>query len=229
MKRVIASSFRSNSNIRVLPSTRKKIVGSLSGIGIVTNLETSVHVGSYDWYKITEGWIREDVVQFADIRPKEFNVPLVSQNSEEAMLSRNDCGAACMAMMIEHYHTGMVRPTVDKLFLNAGGRGNSFLTFNQLIQTLKKYNIVLTHKIPTSAVTLMKLDRPAIVLVDHKLVNNNIGSSFGHFVVYNGYDEDLNIIYNDPNIGGIKKMYFQDFMRAMSSRKTGNMPFQSIF
>jgi uncharacterized protein YvpB len=130
-------------------------------------------------------------------------VPYKSQTSKTAGYSANDCGPACIAMMLAVTGRDV---TIDSLYKHpsiAGQRGG--IAIPALMMLSKAYGVPAKFARLTLTTLKEKIDsgRPVMVLLDYKPVVDNrlngIATSglFGHFPLVVGYN-DTSIIVHDP-------------------------------
>lgn len=130
-------------------------------------------------------------------------VPYKSQVSKTAGYSANDCGPACIAMMLAATGRDL---TVDSLYKHpsiAGQRGGLLISSLQILS--KAYGVPLKYSTLGLDTLRQKIDegKPTMVLVDYRAIVNNrlngitTSGLFGHFALVVGYDDD-SIIMHDP-------------------------------
>lgn len=135
---------------------------------------------------------------------KKLNIPYRSQRDSDALYSPTDCGAACVAMVLQAF--GIVK-TIDEIFKASGQRQTNFLSRTDLITTAEKFHVTL-KKFNNGNHAFLKdsIDdrKPFIALVNYRAWSkDNSGvptqSSFAktHFVVVTGYDNNR-VFINDP-------------------------------
>jgi hypothetical protein len=132
-----------------------------------------------------------------------LQVPYKSQKSKTAGYSANDCGPACIAMMLACTGKDM---TVDGLYKHpsiAGQKGG--IAIGSLQTVSKAYGVPLKYAILKLDDLKEKIDsgHPTMVLIDYKPIADNhlngvpTSGLFGHFALVVGYDDD-SIIVHDP-------------------------------
>lgn len=132
-------------------------------------------------------------------------VPYVRQEGAGATRYANDCGPACVAMLLRF--CGMETPTVDVLSGETAlaSRDNG-LTSAQLAALGARHGLALTVRADLNLNAIQReIDsgRPVIMLINYGCIEarQNQADRAGHFVVVAGYD-DANIIVNDPDWWG---------------------------
>ncbi|MBN1313555.1 MAG: C39 family peptidase [Anaerolineae bacterium] len=131
-----------------------------------------------------------------------LQVPYKSQSSATAGYSANDCGPACIAMMLAATGRDV---TIDSLYRHpsiAGNRGG--IAIGALMTLSKAYGIPLKFERLTLDSLKEKIDsgRPVMVLADYKpIVDNHLNGVatnglFGHFPLVVGYDDDSIIVHD---------------------------------
>jgi LysM repeat protein len=132
-----------------------------------------------------------------------LQVPYRSQKSKTAGYSANDCGPACIVMMLACTGKDM---TVDELYKHpsiAGQKGG--IAIGSLQTVSKAYGVPLRYAVLKLDDLKTKIDegRPTMVLVDYKpIVDKHLNGVptnglFGHFALVVGYDDE-SIIVHDP-------------------------------
>lgn len=131
-------------------------------------------------------------------------VPYVSQLGPGADTHRNDCGAACLMMLLKAY--GLSNISVDDLYLKANIEFDEYLDDVTLRRAAAKFNLYLTNQTITShaqVIDLLTFDLPIIALINygvlkiHGYVTSDKRFTGAHFVVIIGYKPDYYIIH-DP-------------------------------
>jgi len=146
-------------------------------------------------------------------------VPYKSQVGPNAGYSHNDCGPACVAMMLAAAGTDV---TIDSMYTN-GPAANLLQTGLVAVQTLVQlaaaYGVTLKRHNASSGLTLDGLrqfideGRPALMLIDYRPIVvaglNSITTTgyFGHFAVAVGYEGD-DFLIHDPYHKQEKGGYF---------------------
>lgn len=205
MTKAYICSIGSYTNIRSGPGTNYVVSRRIDLAGTLTDyIESAQDSSGYTWHRYQLGWIREDVVTMALLDPASVkrDVPYKNQNAAGATLSRNDCGPASLAMLVEYYADLTV--TVDEVGKAAGQVGHNFTNFYQLDAAAKHYNLIPQYHRPASLAWIIQrvqVNTPVLMLVNYGEFHT--GQDFGHFVVVIGYEyteqDGLFIIYHDPN------------------------------
>ncbi|RMF82220.1 MAG: hypothetical protein D6737_02735 [Chloroflexi bacterium] len=138
-----------------------------------------------------------------------LDVPYYSQEASTAVYSPNDCGPACVRMLIgwDRLRKGQEDPadlTIDDV-TRAAGIGRSTSNTRQLRAVAQKYNLTLNYT--DRAANSMSIEtikreidagRPVLCLINYKyLTKRQSDFDGGHFVLAVGYN-DQEIILNDP-------------------------------
>jgi len=150
--------------------------------------------------------------QFIQVLPKEskvvtLNVPYITQWGIGANGRRNDCGVACVAMLLAFYNKS--NATVDRLSMDTPLRyTDAGLTVPQLVTLAGLYNLT-TKTVSNVAIPTIKAEidagRPVICLVAYRDIlgrldqADRVPGSDGHFFVVIGYDDQDNFIIHDPD------------------------------
>lgn len=137
-------------------------------------------------------------------------VPYKSQWDADAGVSRDDCGPACVAMVLTHYD--MPKGT-DEVFAATGAGVDAYVTMAQMRRAAEQLGLPLTYHTGRSLDDLREwLDqgRPVIALVKYG-VWSSLGLTWDdftgpHFVVVVGYDDQGNILVNDPDYRGARRL-----------------------
>lgn len=160
-----------------------------------------------------------------------LKVTYKSQWDSDADDSKNDCGAASLAMCI-NYFGGNV--TTDTVFQKTGEKVDDGINFTQLQQAATAFNFKLVGSINKNIDDIKNLiDRgiPAIVVVHYEFLPNKQDTyKGGHILVVRGYDADK-VYTNDPdfystrrNEGDNKAYPIAEFVKAWNSTLDGNSP-----
>lgn len=214
-------------NIRNIPDGT--IVGSL-GVG---GEQGEVIQSEGMWRKITTaritGWVHADYLQAIELPHIRLNVPYRSQSGVGASLYPNDCGAACLTMLLDWAHN-LPRLSVDEVARAAGMVGAEFTTIPQLMRTGARLKLMTTTRIapPEVWTALVKNHQPLITLIHYGTLTGRIARFSGaHFVVVTGVEGDR-VYLNDPLWGQVN-VPLGEFIRAQyDSRIDGNMAYQVI-
>jgi hypothetical protein len=127
------------------------------------------------------------------------NVPYKSQWDADAVKSRNDCGPASIAMILNYYGENL---TTDQVFEKTGA-GQGLINLDQMVKAIKAFGYEVEVKYectPESLRALIDHDLPPIALVHYGSLQSRQDQSFsgGHFFAVVGYRDDVYFV-NDPN------------------------------
>jgi len=134
-----------------------------------------------------------------------LNVPYKSQNDPDAQLENNDCGPACVAMILAAQ--GLDVRTSD-VYDASGVMEDHPLTFAEVTIAASHYGLPLNARVGLSLQDIRNyIDRgtPIIALVKYQYLPDRQGQGTvgGHFVLVVGYDDDAGeIIIHDPYYWG---------------------------
>ncbi len=133
-----------------------------------------------------------------------LNLLYKSQYDPDAAASRNDCGPACLAMLVNALG---VTATTDAVFHRTGATPEGYISNAQLMRAAESYQTPLEFRMGYGLVelrALLDLARPAIALVHYGAfsevqpgVSTQSGFKGPHFVLVVGYD-DQHIVVHDP-------------------------------
>jgi hypothetical protein len=140
-----------------------------------------------------------------------LDIAYKSQYDPDAGLSRNDCGPACLAMIINALGAPV---TTDAVFHRTGARPEEFVSMAQLMRAGESYGAPLEFRKSWGLGDLraaLDLGRPFIALVHYgafsetkKGVSTQSKFAGPHFVLVTGYDES-SVIGHDPLWGGDRR------------------------
>ena len=147
-----------------------------------------------------------------------LNIAYKSQYDPDAATSRNDCGPACLAMLINAFG---LTATTDAVFRRTGASPNDYISMAQLMRVGESYGVPLEYRRGWGLGELramLDLGRPLIALVHYAAffefqpgLSTQSNFTGPHFVLAVGYDEN-NVIVHDPlwtdgrrNEGAFKK------------------------
>ena len=170
-------------------------------------------------------------------------VPFRSQSGPDAQFATTDCGAACVAMLLEGFGSVV---KIDDIFKSTNRPHNVFLSRSDLINAAGDFNLSLT-KFNNGSQNFLKqsidANRPFIALVNYKAwsdpgsgVSVQVKFKSAHFVVVTGYDGD-DVFINDPLFtpdrekdGKNKRMTYAQFASAWGTAHTfpGNPDFAGL-
>lgn len=131
-----------------------------------------------------------------------LNVPIVSQWGIGANARTNDCGVACVAMLLEWYaKRGSL--TVDQLALETTlDSSDTGLMPAQLVTLAARHGLPLASQSVTLDMIRNEINasRPVIALIKYSYILGRLDSGFGggHFVLVIGHDPD-HFVLNDPD------------------------------
>jgi uncharacterized protein YvpB len=161
-----------------------------------------------------------------------INVPYLSQLSATASYAPGDCGAACLAMLINWQGKQIV--TVDDVSKATGQPlGYKALSFDAMIHAVAKFGLTLKHTYGFLADDIdieIQMGKPLIALVNYQSIPPALRRealyNAGHWIVVVGSDL-TGITYHDPDwpdaIGGAnKRMATPDFIKAFQTVAPGN-------
>ena len=127
-----------------------------------------------------------------------LKVPYKSQWGVGANESRDDCGPACVSMLLAAYG---IDKSVDEVFRATGASPNSLTTFDKLGIASRKYGLNVEHHIFSLDTLKQKIKEgfPAVALVNYRHFPKKQDKYNGpHFVVAFGQTANT-IICHDPN------------------------------
>lgn len=136
-------------------------------------------------------------------------VPYKSQWDDDAALARKDCGPACVAMILHYYSL----PTSTDVVFEATGAGtDEYIGMSQMRNAAAGLGLPMTYFDNKTLDHLRQwLDegRPVIALVKYSVWSDQgfTQDPFRgpHFVVVVGYDDEGNILINDPDYKGARR------------------------
>lgn len=140
-----------------------------------------------------------------------LDIPYKSQCDPDASASRNDCGPACLAMILN----GLGQPvTTDAVFRRTGAAPDGYVSSAQLLRVADSYRSPLEFRRNWGLMelhTMIDLNRPLIALVHYAAFSElqpgmSTQSSFKgpHYVLVVGYDDD-HVIVHDPLWAGNRR------------------------
>jgi predicted double-glycine peptidase len=142
---------------------------------------------------------------------KKLEIPYRSQRDSDALYAPSDCGAACVAMLLQAY--GM-QVSIDDVFKATGEAQQNFLSRGDLIRAARQFHLDLSRfGNGDQAFLQARIDesKPFIALVNYQAwskPNSGVStqSSFAktHFVVVTGYDGN-DVMLNDPLWWGARR------------------------
>lgn len=167
-------------------------------------------------------------------------IPYKSQSDSDARDYRNDCGPACVAMILNGVG---VHVSTNAVYRRTGAGANEYVSVSQMMNAAATYGIDFDYFYPWDLDDLKRAvdqGKAAIPLVHYgewsKLGKTQSSFRGPHFVVVVGYDEKF-IYVNDPlwwgdrrNEGEHKAWTHDEFTRAWANaHKDGNRDFSGIF
>lgn len=139
---------------------------------------------------------------------KLLDVPYINQEAPDARRYRNDCGPACVLMLMQYQDRkiNVTSPsiTVDQLSAETSlAQSDIGLTSVELVTLARKHGLTLRvgSGIDESFIVgQINAGNPVLCLISYAeiLGRQNQGDRLGHFVVVTGYD-DFNVYYHDPD------------------------------
>jgi hypothetical protein len=170
------------------------------------------------------------------------SIPYKSQYDPDADEFRNDCGPACLAMVLSAFG---VNASTDAVSRKTGAEPNRFISIGQLMRAAQSYGIMFDYFYGWTVARLAEVvqaGQPVIALVHYgawSQLNPGISTQSAfegpHFVVVVGADED-HIYVNDPlwkesrRSQGYRKAWTRDQFAAAwgSNDLDGNRDFSGI-
>ena len=143
--------------------------------------------------------------------PTLLTLPYKSQYDPDAAASRNDCGPACLAMLLNGLGLAV---TTDAVFQRTGAAADGYVSMAQLMRVGESYGAPLEfRKGYTLGALRSRLDlaRPVIALVHYGAFSErepgvSTQSLFKgpHFLLVVGYDEE-HVVVHDPLWAGARR------------------------
>lgn len=167
-------------------------------------------------------------------------IPYKSQYDADASQYRNDCGPACVAMILNGLGKAV---TTNTVYRRSGADANAYVSVTQMMRAAQTYKVTFKYFYPWTLNQLklaVKAGTAPIVLVHYgawsslgKTQNKFIGP---HFVVVVGFDKD-HVYVNDPLWKGARRYEGErfawtneEFLAAWSSAsKDGNRNYSGIY
>lgn len=162
-----------------------------------------------------------------------LKVPYISQWGCGANESRDDCGPACLAMVLSSYG---ILETVDDVFRATGAAPDQLITFKQLIKSAKSFGLDLTSKTLTleTLKTYLANGYPIICLVNYRYMSGRQDKYDGpHFITAIGKTAHR-VIFHDPNrlrgnsYGDSKEATDASFKKMWGTPNEGNRAYQTL-
>ncbi len=143
--------------------------------------------------------------------PTLLKIAYKSQYDADAAASRNDCGPACLAMLLNALG---VAATTDAVFQRTGAAADGYVSMAQLMRVGESYGAPLEFRKGWTLPDLrarLDLARPVIALVHYGAFSelepgHSTQSQFKgpHFVLVVGYDDE-HVIVHDPLWAGARR------------------------
>ena len=140
-----------------------------------------------------------------------LNITYKSQYDADAAASRNDCGPACLAMLVNALG---VTATTDTVFHRTGAAAEGYISMAQLMRAGESYQSPLEFRKDWGLAQLramLDLARPMIALVHYGAfvevwpgVSTQNQFKGPHFVLVVGYDEQ-HVVVHDPLWTGARR------------------------
>lgn len=216
---VITKTVAATANIRSTPSAEiANVVGSVKvGDSVMYRPIPFANEGRL-WSFLespVRGWISSvatigDTPVPVDTPLVSLTVPYVPQVSGTANHYRNDCGCACVEMLLRfrYVEVGLFDPllmTVDELAAKTSlPIKDNGLTSDQLVTLLRGYGVACQKVVllTTNMVRqMLKAGTPVICLLNYGWFNPADSFKGGHFAVAIGYGAN-GVYWNDPYVGG---------------------------
>lgn len=165
-----------------------------------------IKLNGYNWVNAKwgeyDGWVASEFLNEINPTKPQLDVPYIRQEGTGAMQFRNDCGCACVAMLLK-YHLNL-SISVDQLSRDTSlvQNDNGLYTY-QLVNLAVKYGWAAVQNNDMS-IDIIKHNvdakRPPVMLINYRYITKrqNQNDLSQHFVVVTGYDDD-NIFINDPD------------------------------
>jgi ABC-type bacteriocin/lantibiotic exporter with double-glycine peptidase domain len=156
-------------------------------------------------------------------------VPYFSQWGPTATWTANDCGPACITMVV-HYLTEHT-PTVDDVSGAAGIEKNAESSnFGELATACRRYGVKAQYVRPLRRVRIeeeIANDHPILTLVKYDMLGtaedpNQDDFAGAHFVIIAGFDKNV-VLIHDPDrlrgddFGEFREVPWDQFLKAMAS------------
>lgn len=160
-----------------------------------------------------------------------LSIPHLSQNGPGADARRNDCGAACVAMVVNGLQGRAL--TVDEVAIKFQKRPNRYMGMGDLIEALRFYGLDAVYTRPIRAEMMaaaLAAGRPLIALVKYpQLPKQWANFSGSHFIVIYGIEGEV-VRYHDPlSLVETSAATVAEMMVAMSGFDAGeNLPYQAL-
>ena len=204
----VGDSFNKFTNKRKVATTTSAVVGKLSSVGELANLEEQVQQADGAWlhFRALAGssfWVRSDVCEYVMLESQpsvQLDITYHSQNDGDSKFSYNDCGPASSCMMLER---AGIHVRVDDFMRVAGITHKGFTGFEDNMHGVAAYGLKAQYKRPfqiSEIITELQRGNPVFSLIRYSHLIP--GKDYGHFIVTVGYyDENskLYMVIHDPN------------------------------
>ena len=172
-------------------------------------------------------WQAKQAVAHGRVLP----VPHKAQVGATANARRNDCGAACVAMVLEAVGNPA---TVDAIAVKYQTAANRYMTFTELMMALRDHGVGNRYARPLPVADIaaeIARGNPVIALVKYPKLPRQFANFTGsHFVVVYGV-RDGEFLYHDPLADGQQVLVIlaDELGRAMSEfDHMENLPKQGL-
>jgi len=206
---VITSTKANVVNVRRTASTQSTVLWELRVGSTVRYDPTIFEGGAYrvggntvnTWYALDEGYVAAGVVTIETVGDtpdhpiRKLDVPFVSQLGPDANRTNNDCGIACVLMLIQFcLKAAGLRPmkalTVDRLIedtpLALADKPQGLTVLTGLLDTYGVDAQITRPLTPDAIIKQIDARKPVLALVNYQQIG---GEAFGHYVVVHGYGE----------------------------------------
>jgi hypothetical protein len=168
------------------------------------------------------------------------SIPYKSQYDDDASDFRNDCGPACVAMILNGLGLNV---TTNTVYRRSGANANTYVSVSQMIRAAATFDVDFDYFYPWSLEDLkasISKGMSAITLIHYGAWRNKglTQSSFRgpHFVTVVGFDDE-HIYVNDPLWWGTrryegehKQLTYREFEAAWSTASyDGNRNYSGIY
>lgn len=165
--------------------------------------------------------------------PATLNIPHFSQRGPGADARRNDCGAACITMIVNGLTDRSF--TVDDIALKFQDRPNRYMSMRTIISALRFYGLKSEYKRPLTPDKIkeaIQSGNPVIALVKYSAMPQKFAKFNGsHFIVIYSISNTERFLYRDPlaNNNTPLSMTADQLSRTMSVfEKDENLPHQGL-
>jgi hypothetical protein len=159
-----------------------------------------------------------------------LNVSFISQLGNGADKYNNDCGAACVSMLVSAYTQQSI--SVDEIYSRIQPNADTYLSVTQLKNALAWYgiNAISSYDLSKEFLWSKTIEKkPFIALINYKPIHDanlddNTTFTGMHFVVVVGLDAD-GVLIHDPlvhnEVGGFRHIPFSVYDTAVRSTEAG--------